>query len=300
MDDNIKIKGKLSIEAKQKIAGALFLAPWVAGFVLFWAYPIFKSAQMSMQDITIRGEDLETSFAGLSNFQTLLTTDIYFIDAFLAFVMQTAMMVPVIVLFALIIAILLNQKFPGKTLFRVLFFLPVVLTTGDLLILLMDQGQGAMDFLANPSLEEAILLRFGANMGQAIYRVLTSFIIILWYSGVQILILLAGMQSISVNIYESALIDGANRWEMLWKITLPSISPFIFICIVFSVIDQATMPLNPLLDIMPVALAGSRVGPGMGSGMGYAAAMGWMQFIYTLFFIGIAFVFFRKSLTQKG
>jgi ABC-type sugar transport system permease subunit len=104
------------------------------------------------------------------------------------------------------------------------------------------------------------------------------------------LVLIAGLQSISPSVYEAARIDGANGWEILWKITLPGITPFIFISVVYTIVDQFTLTSNPILKIVNDNIFGSN------QGFGYASAISWIYFVVILLFLGISFIIFRNSL----
>src|SRR5690606_28384605 len=116
-----------------------------------------------------------------------------------------------------------------------------------------------------------------------------SFVIILWYSGVQTVVLLAGLQSIPSTVYEAAAIDGANGWETLWKITLPGLVPFILVVAVYTVVDQFTMPSNPMMGMINWNMyEGTR-------GMGYATAMGWLYVVFVMLMLAVIFFIFRKT-----
>jgi ABC-type sugar transport system permease subunit len=123
--------------------------------------------------------------------------------------------------------------------------------------------------------------------------VIDSFLIILWYSGVQMLILIAGMQSVNPSVYEAATIDGAGKWESLWLITLPNLVPFILLATIYTVVDQFTAPFNKIMDFIMGHMNNVK------TGYGYASAISFLYFLLILGMIGIVFLMFRRSVTEK-
>jgi len=119
---------------------------------------------------------------------------------------------------------------------------------------------------------------------------LDNFLVILWYSGVQMLLLIAGMQSINPSTYEAAHIDGAGKWEILWTITLPGLMPFLFICVIYTIVDQFTASFNPILEVI------THHSINMSTGYGYASAIAWLYFLVILAILTLVILMFRKSL----
>ncbi|UVI29525.1 carbohydrate ABC transporter permease [Paenibacillus spongiae] len=296
---------RMSIEKKRRLHGLLFMSPWIIGLLLFWLYPLVYSLVMSLNKIVIQAEDLVWTFIGFANYNDIMLKDTGFWDQWIPFFMKSVFMIPIIILFSIISALFLNQKFPGRGLFRAVFFLPVLFTTGGVIISLLTANSGGgvgavgttntltLEFLQDQNLRAFIQTNFDARLSNTIIDILNSFVIILWYSGVQTVLLLAGLQSISPSVYEAATIDGANGWERLWKITLPGLVPFILIVAVYSVVDQFTMPSNPMMGLI------SRNMYETTRGMGYASAMGWIYVAFIMFLLAIIFLVFRKAFVQK-
>jgi ABC-type sugar transport system permease subunit len=124
----------------------------------------------------------------------------------------------------MIIALFLNLNFRLKGLFRVIFFLPVVITSGPVINELTAQGATSAPGIANSAAVIEFLATLPRYLRNPVEYLLTSFILILWFSGVQILIYLSALQKIDRGMYEAAAIDGASAWESFWKITLPSLT----------------------------------------------------------------------------
>lgn len=283
------MKKPITIETRKKIEGLAFISIWFVGLAMFWIYPLIYSLFMSLNKVTIMTDHLQFKFIGLTNFHKALFEDAQIPNTFIQFIQKTIIIIPIIVIFALVIALLLNQRFKGRGLIRGIFFLPVVLTSGNLINELVGQKQGSIKFLA--AITSRNMFSFlGPTWEHTINDILNNFLMILWYSGVQMLILIAGLQSISPSVYEAAKIDGANGWEILWKITLPGITPFIFISTVYTIVDQFTLTSNPILKLVNQTIFGSN------TGFGYASAISWVYFAVILLFLAISLMIFRKSL----
>ncbi|MCL1988562.1 MAG: sugar ABC transporter permease [Firmicutes bacterium] len=282
----------MKIETRNKLVGLAFVGLWFVGFLLFWAFPLIFSLYMSFNDVTIQTDRLLFEFAGLEQYQRALFMDAEIPNVFLLFTASSLIVVPVIVVFALIMAILLNQKFPGRGLARAVFFLPVVLTSGNLINELTNHEQGSLNFLQSATVTN-LVTALPDTWALAVGNVLNSFLMVLWYSGVQMLLLIAGMQSINPSVYEAAKIDGANDWASLWLITLPGIAPFIFIAVIYTVVDQFTAPFNPIIDVIIRHFLSPQ------TGYGYASAIAWLYFGIILLILGFVTLIFRKPLGLK-
>ena len=282
----------MKIESRNKLVGLSFVSIWFVGFLVFWALPLVFSFFMSLNHVTIMTDRLDFEFMGFGQYHRALFQDAQIPNVTLLFLAQSAIIIPVIVVFAIIMALLLNQRFPGRGIFRAVFFLPVVLTSGNLINELVGQEQGTLGFL-----HSATVLNMVAHLpptwAYAVTNVLESFLMVLWYSGVQMLLLIAGMQSINPSTYEAAKIDGANEWASLWLITLPGIAPFIFIAIVYTIVDQFTAPFNPVLEVIINHFQTPQ------TGYGYASAIAWVYFAIILLLMAFVVLVFRKSLSER-
>ena len=282
----------MSVETRNKLIGLSFISPWFIGFCIFWAFPLVFSFIMSLNFVTIQTDQLVFEFVGFAQYQHALFMDAEIPRVLMEFTAQALIMVPVIVIFALLIALMLNQKFFGRGLARAVFFLPVVLTSGNFINELTAHGQGTLNFLQTATVTNLVGNLPGV-WETAFSNVLNSFLMVLWYSGVQMLILIAGMQSINPNVYEAAKIDGANNWASLWLITLPGIMPFIFISVIYTIVDQFTSPFNPFIRVVEWHFQQIH------TGYGYATAIAWLYFIVILLILALTVLLFRKPLGLK-
>ena len=283
---------KLKIESKQKIIGFAFVAPWLIGFAVFSAYPLFYSLYMSFNKVKVSGSALKMEWMGWENYRKALFQDAEVMNNLIKVLQNTVIIIPIIVVFAIIMALLLNEEFKGRSLIRAIFFLPVLLTSGNLIESLTAQGQGTVSFLKSDTIN-SLLSNIGGSLGETLTMVIDSFLIILWYSGVQMLILIAGMQSVNPSVYEAATIDGAGKWESLWLITLPNLVPFILLTTIYTVVDQFTAPFNKIMDLIMSHMNNVK------TGYGYASAISFLYFLLILAIIGIVFLVFRKSVSDR-
>lgn len=273
----------LSASLQRKIWGSIFISNWVLGFFLFMAFPLAYSFYMSFNQLEILATGLEVKYRGLDHYRTILFENSrYLYDGLFPFLRQALIMIPVIVIFALLVAIMLNQQFPGRTIFRAIFFLPVIITTGQIIREFMQQGEGGIEFLERYNIAFFVRELFPGSWATPIITVLESFVLVLWYSGVQILIFLAGRQTISPSIYEAARIDGASPWETFWKITLPEMIPFILLNTIYTVVDLFTFPTNPIISLVNT------------DNYGRSAAIAWIYFAIILAFLGIIYLIFSR------
>lgn len=273
--------------------GYLFTLPWIIGFLWFTAIPIISSLRLSFSQTRITAEGIESEFIGIENFREAVSTDIAFIREIGNFSIISVIAIPMIVILALVMALLLNYPLKIRGVFRTIFFLPVIISSGPVIEKLIDMGVTTI-----PALSEYgfyTFLQSNDNIfTSAILLVLDSFVIFLWFSGVQLLVFLAGLQKVDRQTIEAARVDGASAWEIFWKITLPGLSSLILVNIVYTTVMFAQTTLNPVIG----HISGNMFS--ITTGFGYASALAWIYFIViTLVMLGVAGVFFlfsRKSL----
>lgn len=247
---------------------------------------------MSFNKVKVSGSALKMEWMGWENYRKALFQDAEVMNNLIKVLQNTVIIIPIIVVFAIIMALLLNEEFKGRSLIRAIFFLPVLLTSGNLIESLTAQGQGTVSFLKSDTIN-SLLSNIGGSLGETLTMVIDSFLIILWYSGVQMLILIAGMQSVNPSVYEAATIDGAGKWESLWLITLPNLVPFILLTTIYTVVDQFTAPFNKIMDLIMSHMNNVK------TGYGYASAISFLYFLLILAIIGIVFLVFRKSVSDR-
>ncbi|MCR2804697.1 carbohydrate ABC transporter permease [Paenibacillus soyae] len=267
----------------RKLEGSVFIAPWAIGFLAFVAFPLIYSLYMSFHQVRITVTGVNASWVGTQYFREILFADggLLYDDLF-PFLKEALVMIPIIIVFSLMIAILLNLEFLGRSAFRVIFFLPVIFASGQIIGEFIAQGEGSLGIISSLRMDGMLARYLPASWAGPIGNVIGSFVLVLWYSGVQILIFLAGRQTISRSVYEAARIDGADPWSTFWKITLPGMVPFIFLNVIYTIVDLFTYPSNPIIGKVTT------------ENYGLSSALAWIYFVIVLLFIAIALVIYAR------
>jgi len=259
---------------RQLLYGYGFIGIWLIGFIALTLIPLIRSLIFAFSDVSITGnEGIVTYSVGFDNFTTILTTDVTFIDQLLRFLSEMILYVPVILILSMMIAMMLNQNIKFRGLFRGVFFLPVIIVSGPVINELLNQGAGTVPLIEQYGMLFAIDEILPAFLANPLQTLLSEMIMVLWFSGVQIVLFLAGLQKMSSEVYEAAQIDGASPWETFWKITLPSLRNIMVVAAVYTVVMLSTFSNNDILTLIRQMMFSSQ------GGYGYASAMSWIYFI---------------------
>ena len=285
-------KKRGGVDRRRSMEAYIFLIPWLIGLCLFFAYPISVSVRLAFSKITtIKG--LQTEWVGLANFQHIFFYDINFVPTFLQVVYDTLLNTPLCMVFSLIIAIFINRKMVGRAFFRTTFFIPVLLGTGYIMKQLLGLGVDGMSVTTGITVPRLIADLLGTSITEVVQGFLDRITVVLWKSGVQIVLFLAGLQGISGSLYEAARVDGATEWEMFWKITLPMISPVIMMNVVYTIVAFFTDGTNPMVDyIYKVNFTNQQ--------FEYAAAMGWVYFVFALVICLVCILLMQRHVYDSG
>ena len=298
----IKRTKHFSMEKKDARAGFLFICPWLFGFLFLFCRSLIDSIRYSVSDLKLGAFGMRLDFVGMDHYVAAFKSDPFFVENLLKALSRMAYEVPIILFFSLFIAILLNQKFRGRTISRALFFLPVIVASGVVINALKSRAgmnigvdlQGdvinrAVDttFIFQADRLSEVLLQTGLSprIVEFFTGIVNRVFDLSWKSGIQILVYLTGLQAIPHEYYEVSAIEGASRWEYFWKIVFPTISPYSLVCIVYTVIDSFTYMTNPVMDMVYKTFQELRVG--------FSAAISWIYFI--LVFIVVLILFFYAS-----
>ncbi len=280
---------KLSMRARHILEGYSFVSLWIIGFFLFMAVPLGRSFYYSLNELKPTREGLQATFVGLNNYREAFTTDVDFFPLLVDTMTNMVTQVPLILIFAMFSAILLNRNAVGRTFFRGVFFLPVIIASGAALRKLLEQGAAKLPIFYQFDLYQKLNSIIPSNILNPLLEYADALTLVMWDSGVQILIFLAGLQTISVSLYEAAKIDGATQWEIFWKITFPMLMPIIFVNLLYSIVNSFTKPdnavMNHLLNVVFVR-----------NDYAYGSAIGWLYFIFIFFILGFVFLVFRKRM----
>ncbi|MEX2103953.1 MAG: sugar ABC transporter permease, partial [Bacilli bacterium] len=251
-----------------------------------------KSLYYSFQELKITNAGLQPTFIGLRHFREAFTINVEFPPFLISTVGSMLIQVPLILIFSIFSAILLNRNFLGRGMFRGIFFLPVIITSGAVLQKLRDNGAESLPIFTQYNLYDKLNDIIPGQIMLPLLQTLDSLTVVMWDSGVQILIFLAGLQSISVQLYEAAKCDGATPWESFWKITFPMIMPMIFVNTLFTIVNSFTKADNLVMTYIQAVFKDSNYG--------YASALGWIYFLISFVLIGFVFFIFRNNLSERG
>lgn len=289
------MKRKTSLKRKKARIGFLFILPWLIGFLIFVLWPLIQSFYFSLNVIRMRPTGRVFNFVGFGNYQNVWLKDMRFVQELIGFLVSTLLRMPVIVVFSLIIALLLNGKIKFKGGFRTIFFLPVVVASGPIMDQLINQGATSIPMIDQGTISALLNNFMPAWLVTPISDLFAQIIVILWYSGVQILIFIAGLQKIDRSLYEAAKIDGGSAWECFWKITLPILKPMILLNAIYTLVTLANSGQNNIINLIYSNMFSAT------RGYGFASAMAWMYAVVVLIILGIVGLLFRdaKPKTKK-
>ena len=236
-------------EAIKRRYAYLFVSPWIFGIVIFVLIPLVQCFYYSLSDVKMTTDGLLTSFAGLKYYKYLFIEDAYYTDMIFASLSSLLTSIPLVIALSMIIAIVLNQKFKGRMIARAIFFLPVIITSG--VVMKIVSGFGMQSSVVDPtaaeqSVEYIQAIDFSAilenlNMPDQINRLLQQYLSntfnIIWSCGVQILLFVAGLQTIPEQLYEVGKIEGITAWEEFWFVTVPLMGRIILLVLFYTMVD---------------------------------------------------------------
>lgn len=278
----------LTMHRRKSVIGLIFVLPWIAGFLVLFLYPFVQSVRLSFGEITDMHNYI-IEFTGLEHYRRLLFEEKDVLWMLGGVLKDTFINMILITVFSFYIAMLLNRKIKCRGLFRVICFLPVMLGTGFIMEQLLSQNidQSSMNAVKDFLLPKEIIMYIGPKVTNAVVFFLNRLTVILWHSGVQILIFLSGLQSIPTTLYEAAKVDSATEWENLWFITVPMMAPMILLNLVYTVVDSFIDSSNPLITyIKDFAFEHHQES--------YAAAISMVYLVIALALIGLVFLVMRR------
>lgn len=290
---------QLSLSARSAWTAQLFILPFYLGFWFFFLSPLIESLKMSFSNVSVDvASGYNFKYIGFDNYLTAFLKDATFKTNLTKSFSEMAWQLPVIVVLSLFLAMILNQKFRGRVFVRAVFFLPVIFASGVALSLIggdsvassalhgnvvssgqITQTNALNDLLVNAGFDSDII-RIATSIANNLFNMI-------WRSGIQMIIFLAGLQSIPPTLYEASSIEGATSWENFWKITLPMLVPTIMINLVYTIVDNFTSSSNSIMRQVTNLMSNSV------SNLGLASAFAWTYFLFIGLILIVVFVIFR-------
>ena len=287
------------LQKRKAISGYLFISPFIIGFLVFMVKPLINSLYMSFCEIDLDAGSFTMNRAGLVNYITAYTVDSDFVRLLTEEMSRMILYTIAIMVFSFFVALILNQHFKGRALVRAVFFLPVILSSGVMLDLdsnnaLMQSIQASVETTAsNISIAgtlEGILRTAGVGVRafEFVFEIIDSIYDVAIASGIQIIIFLSGLQTISTSMYEAADIEGCTKWESLWKITFPMISSMFLVNWIYTIIDFCMRTDNAVIEKIQKIMTQSL-------DYGLASAMSWTYFIVVMIFTAVTSFLISKG-----
>lgn len=287
------------LQKRKAIAGYLFILPFIIGFLAFMVKPFFQSLYMGFCDVQVGPGGFTNVYWGLKNYVEAFTVDLTFTRLLTDELKRMAINVPAIIVFSFFAALLLNQEFKGRAFVRGVFFLPVILSSGVILGVEYDnpimaqmrdviEMEGATGVSITDTIKEVLNVSgVGNSLFSKVFQIIDGIYDVVLASGIQIIIFLSGLQTISKSMYEAASIEGCTSWESLWKITFPMISPLLLVNLVYTIVDFCMRTDNQVIKkIQEIMLAKLNYGP--------ASAMAWIYFSIVMAIIGLTSLILSK------
>lgn len=292
-----KIGGVAALKARY---GRICVTHWVIGLVLFFLIPIIKSIYFSFADVSISVGGMKSSFVGLKNYIYIFTKDADYMDNIAKSVVSFLYSFPIIIILSLIIALILNQKFIGRTFFRALYFLPVIIASGAVLSIILSATTDSISDIKN---DESVALAMvdinqlvewsglPTQIGKYLNNVINGIMNLIWNCGIQIVLFISGMQSIPELLYEVSKVEGATKWEEFWLITLPMLSRTVVLVAIFTMVEILTSQDDKVMT-QAYALMKSQF-------YGESSAMLWAYFLVIGTLMAIFLAVYNKSYAKK-
>ena len=291
-----------TMRARNARTGTYFILPFILGFLVFMCKPLVESLIFSFNDVKlVPGVGYTKTFVGIENFKTALLVDPEYNTYLVEEIGQMVINTIATLVMSFVVAVILNQEFKGRVLCRAIFFLPVILSSGvlpgiehqnefyDMMAGMAEAVEGSSGVNISESLQELLQVSgVGSKFFEVVFTMIDSIYDIVMASGIQIIVFLSGLQSISPSLYEAADVEGCSAWESFWKITFPMVSPLLLVNCIYTIIDFFMKNDNRVMELIyQVTYQDFK--------FGISAAMSWIYFAIALAFIGISSFIISKA-----
>lgn len=296
-------KKKSSLEAVRQRYGYTFVAHWAIGLIMFFIVPLFSSVLYAFSEVSI-GDGVETKIIGIKHFIDILKVDPNYLNNLRDSLGSIFYSLPIIVSLSLILAVVLNQEFKGRTFFRGIFFMPVIIVSSVVIVHMQSTYVNAPLFTMSSSDEmntvgglidfESVLMKLNlpVQITAMLSDLLGNVFGLIWNCGVQTILFLAGLQSISASLYEVSKIEGANKWEEFWFITVPMLKNVLSLVIIYTMIELFTAVDNPIMKTAYTLMQERQV-------YDKSSAMLWLYFAIVLAVIGAVLLLYNRFCVKR-
>lgn len=320
---NVKKRKTSGLTRRQQRAGLLFLLPWIIGFLLFFLKPMVESFWFSLCNVTVEDSGISTVFAGLQNYRQIILDDSFFVMNLFSVSLSIVEQVIVCTSVSLLIAVVLVSNFRGRTVFRAIFFLPIVLTSGVVYSMIgvvvdgLGLGNATNAYMASTVSASTLMIQAGLDSGVVglLEKMASATFSMILNCGVPILLYISALQKIPSSTYEAAILDGASKWDCFWKITIPKIAPIIFLNMVYVIVDASTSFGRRTVDGISINLTDAVSNGKLRGGnlvldammdlgfrksmkFGPSAAMAWMYFLVIALFLLISWLLVGRTASK--
>lgn len=286
---------RLKQASKRSIVGFSFTIPWVIGVIYFFIIPMIQSFIYSITDIDIQ-KTVDYTFKGFGEYQRFFLEDSLFIRTLFNTVFGMLLSVSMVMFFSLFMANILVQKFHGQKLARTIFFLPFIVASGMVIAVIKGDVYSAdiINTTHSSQFQITVLrnilhsINLSNGLITTITNMLNSLFEISWKCGLQILIFMSGLQSISPSIKEAAKMEGATGWEYFWKVAFPILTPIFQLNLVYSIIDSFTDYSNVIIKRIYNLSASQELSE--------STALAWIYFGIIFLIIGLVFLLIRRRI----
>ncbi len=295
-----KLKKNRGIESLKARYGFMFVLPWLVGLIMFFFIPIFQSLYYSFCSVVVTADGVKTTWVGLENYNEILKVDPNYTGWLSESIGAFAYSLPIILVLSLILAMTLNQNFRGRVFFRALYFLPVIIATGKVMGFIFtttDEDLSSMgvasgmasNMISVEDLTDA--LNLSTEIAAFISNAINDIFNLVWSCGIQIVLFLAGLQSIPATLYEASKVEGATKWEEFWFITFPMLSRITLLVGIFTMVELFINERAPMIE---------QVFGKMRAGQyDISSAMIWFYFIIACAIMGVIILAFTKLVMKR-
>ena len=284
---------------KQNRLGYFFMSPWILGFVVFTLIPFIMTIILSFCSVSSTIKGYELSFIGLDNYYTAFFRNTEFVPALLSFLGMVIPYTFIIIVVSFILAYLLNRIRVGRTIMRIIYFLPIIILSGPVMSQILDSADEAITLSQGVSEVYRsiwifrILYNYSPSFTIFLEEIFDQLSMILWFTGIPIVLFISTLQRINSSLYEAARIDGATEWQILWKVTVPMAKPTALVASIFTIVQLGAYDTSDIYSLIKTATNNTA------SGLGYAATYAWLYGVTVLLVIGAAFLIFREKKVKE-